>query len=112
MIYICTPIAGRDRDPEDVRRRIAELGESLAKRGFDSCSHLDNGCDGKWAQRIGANIALLLSCDGILLDNTRKGSRVCMIEETVAKTIPSWKKGFVFLHTKEEFDYINDNFVV
>lgn len=112
-IYICTPIASGDRTEEDVLSRIEELRVRLKSKGFDSCSHLDNGlASGKWAQQMGANIALILSTDGILLDTGRGNSRVCAVEEAVARTMRTWKKGYLILHSKEEYDYINDNFVV
>ena len=110
-VYICTPIISRDRDESVVRARVAELTKRLADRGYEAVSHLDTPDKGKWAERVGHNLSLLLESDGILLDCTRKTCRVCKIEETVAKEISGWKS-FLTFHTKEEFDYINDKYVI
>lgn len=111
-IYICTPIASGERTREEVIARIDELKRRLSERDMEGVSHLDHPNKGCWAENVGANVALLLECDGILLDNNRKNSRVCQLEEAISKVIPSYKKNFYFFHSREEFDFLNDRYVI
>ena len=109
-VYVCTPTVSRDRSLHTVRARVDELSRRLADKGHEAVSHLDCTMKGRWADLVGADIALMLDCDGILLDNTRKSCRVCSVIEAVARSI-TWKPFLVF-HTAEEFRYIKDRFVI
>lgn len=109
-MFICTPVQSRDRSESSVRRRVDELAQRLIDKGHEPVSHLDASVSGRWPEMVGADIALMLDCDGILLDNTRKGCRVCSVVEAAARSI-NWKP-FVVFHTSEEFRYINERFVV
>ena len=109
-VFICTSVQSRDRSESSVRRRVEELAQRLTDKGHEPVSHLDASVSGRWPEMVGADIALMLDCDGILLDNTRKSCRVCSVIEAVARSI-TWKP-FVVFHTAEEFRYIKDRFVI
>ncbi|MBQ0113652.1 MAG: hypothetical protein KBT03_11015 [Bacteroidales bacterium] len=96
-----------------MRRRVEEISKRLKQKyGYDSVSHLSNNSGGKFVEKIGKNISILLECDGIVLDNPHHLSRSCSIEEYVAKCIAQWKKPFIFLHTEEEFNEVKTKYVV
>lgn len=109
-VFICTPVQSRDRSEASVRMRVKELSRRLIEKGHEPVSHLDICTPGRWPDMVGADVALMIDCDGILLDNMRKGCRVCSVLESVARSI-TWKT-FVVFHTSEEFRYIKERFVI
>lgn len=110
-VYICTPIVSKDRSLSSVRARVDDLRRRLAERGHEAVSHLDCAVNGKWADKVGGNIALMLECDAILLDHNRRICKVCVLEEAVSKGIVKYKP-FCFFHTREEFDIIGNRYVI
>lgn len=82
------------------------------KFGHDSVSHLDCSQEGKFYDKVGRNVALLLQCDGILIDDKASENRCCNIERTVAQAMSHWKKPFMFFHTEEEFENVKKKYVV
>ena len=110
-VYICTPIVSKDRSLSSVRARVDDLRRRLAERGHEAVSHLDCEVKGKWADKVGGNIALMLECDAILLDHNRRICKVCVLEETLSKGIVKYKP-FFFFHTREEYSGIIDRYVV
>lgn len=98
---------------EVVLSRIDDLRSRVIAKGYEPVTYLDNKVDGKWADKVGGNVALILGCDAMLLDYGRGDCRVNLIEESVARLMKAkWKHGFIFFHTREEWGGVNDKYVL
>ncbi|MCQ2231433.1 MAG: hypothetical protein MJZ30_06250 [Paludibacteraceae bacterium] len=98
-VYICCPHE-TDEQIEKREYRIAELAERISEMGMTPvwCAP-----DAKFGQRLSS----VVRCDAILLDLQWKTCMLCVDEYNVAA---NHKKAIY--HTREEYDWIYDRFVI